>query len=1162
MRPEYDFSGAQRGRHANAYAAGTNVVLLEPDVAVRFSDSAQVNDALRQIIRNSVVHDPNVEDEDARRRDVFVRVLRVRDEELVRLYEAGRWLLEQREFVGRAPLLAHVVRELKRRLPSAFIGHGTSRIDYHGLLKPHYVAWESVRAMLPAINTFEDDTTTIDVPLRLARALDDLFRKDQGVSLTLRERFLRMSSIVNSEGLAWSGNEKLAEEWMMIAAEGIAHGGQQGVEADERIKALFRQQEAIMLRIFDYAPTRKARILELASSVTSETLPSALVELVTYNDEFTFYQTLRDPSLLQELRAGGHLNIRADQDIEYWPPADYLANIATLTPDAVSDVLIAIPTTPGTSMMRQLLAVASKLPDDQFRLVAARSRWLRRRQPSFNFAEPFFQLVKRLVSLGDEGTAIRLAETFLRTQREPPLSEIPGFDRDRAMPLCRLEFFETITDLFSKALSEADQLRVLRSVVRALNRAIAIEGYDDERLRGRWLNDMLAPARSRQDTKNILSRLCISIAEKAANQNLAGALSFLQEQSENNSFYQRIQLVLIARTNRIDLATIVLKDEDLWKHRDPEHKAIVETYYPDLSLDDRTEIAELAVKSIAGVLHPYLEAQGRSAGDADLIVRGEVASRFGTAVSVVPEPVASSLKTVESNASAVTATPTIESLSAMSLNEIGAVLQTLDTDSDVPWGPTWTVGTALREVVQRSGMLWLADREAITQIPDTYLGWFINGLFGFERRSEEVDFQEYLPICRYAIERAIGLLQSPDVSRVALARDIAHGSGMILADAARRANGTELDEIRELARGLAAVSPTEPDQPRSPWGAVDSALGDPRGLSLHIIAELLLKAYNLKIDYTEIISIYDALSHDESLPVRGALGHFFGWFATAAPDHAEAWAERIFLSANAEANKAGWSGYVKLSDVSATTYRFLREAYHQRLEDLKSALDETQNLQRLGDEAEGRRVQEATLWHIWVLLANRVEPLDYSGSLSEQMVKITDPSLLRELLAKVANSLTESVGDARVDAINVEAMQFFDAVARRSVDENFFNIIAGALPAWIKCDALPVEWRFKQAGLLVDQLSEVPAVGWDLIQSILSLSRANRKRVLQILEALARTANLSILAAIQMYAGPTLRIAHRCNDGEERHLALAIVSILMNNHRPNIIEDTSNDFYG
>jgi len=53
MRPEYDFSGARRGRHAKAYAKGTNVVLLDPDVAAQFSDSAQVNTVLRQVLRKS-----------------------------------------------------------------------------------------------------------------------------------------------------------------------------------------------------------------------------------------------------------------------------------------------------------------------------------------------------------------------------------------------------------------------------------------------------------------------------------------------------------------------------------------------------------------------------------------------------------------------------------------------------------------------------------------------------------------------------------------------------------------------------------------------------------------------------------------------------------------------------------------------------------------------------------------------------------------------------------------------------------------------------------------------------------------------------------------------------------------------------------------------------
>ena len=44
IRPEYDFSQGVRGKHYEAYRAGTNVVFLEPDVANVFTDSASVNE--------------------------------------------------------------------------------------------------------------------------------------------------------------------------------------------------------------------------------------------------------------------------------------------------------------------------------------------------------------------------------------------------------------------------------------------------------------------------------------------------------------------------------------------------------------------------------------------------------------------------------------------------------------------------------------------------------------------------------------------------------------------------------------------------------------------------------------------------------------------------------------------------------------------------------------------------------------------------------------------------------------------------------------------------------------------------------------------------------------------------------------------------------------
>lgn len=51
MREEYDFSGGVRGKHYEAYRQGTNLVLLEPDVAKIFKDSAAVNSALRMLAK-------------------------------------------------------------------------------------------------------------------------------------------------------------------------------------------------------------------------------------------------------------------------------------------------------------------------------------------------------------------------------------------------------------------------------------------------------------------------------------------------------------------------------------------------------------------------------------------------------------------------------------------------------------------------------------------------------------------------------------------------------------------------------------------------------------------------------------------------------------------------------------------------------------------------------------------------------------------------------------------------------------------------------------------------------------------------------------------------------------------------------------------------------
>ncbi|OQY54200.1 MAG: hypothetical protein B6245_21600 [Desulfobacteraceae bacterium 4572_88] len=55
MLEEHDFSNGIRGRYVSRFKEGSNVIILDPDVAKIFNDSESVNNALRSmahIIRN------------------------------------------------------------------------------------------------------------------------------------------------------------------------------------------------------------------------------------------------------------------------------------------------------------------------------------------------------------------------------------------------------------------------------------------------------------------------------------------------------------------------------------------------------------------------------------------------------------------------------------------------------------------------------------------------------------------------------------------------------------------------------------------------------------------------------------------------------------------------------------------------------------------------------------------------------------------------------------------------------------------------------------------------------------------------------------------------------------------------------------------------------
>jgi len=53
MRDEYDFSNAVRGKYAERFAKGSNVIVLDPDVAETFPDAQAVNEALRVLARST-----------------------------------------------------------------------------------------------------------------------------------------------------------------------------------------------------------------------------------------------------------------------------------------------------------------------------------------------------------------------------------------------------------------------------------------------------------------------------------------------------------------------------------------------------------------------------------------------------------------------------------------------------------------------------------------------------------------------------------------------------------------------------------------------------------------------------------------------------------------------------------------------------------------------------------------------------------------------------------------------------------------------------------------------------------------------------------------------------------------------------------------------------
>jgi hypothetical protein len=56
LREEYDFSKGVRGKYAKRFAEGSNVVVLEPDVAAKIGSAEDVNRILRQHLADNPKH--------------------------------------------------------------------------------------------------------------------------------------------------------------------------------------------------------------------------------------------------------------------------------------------------------------------------------------------------------------------------------------------------------------------------------------------------------------------------------------------------------------------------------------------------------------------------------------------------------------------------------------------------------------------------------------------------------------------------------------------------------------------------------------------------------------------------------------------------------------------------------------------------------------------------------------------------------------------------------------------------------------------------------------------------------------------------------------------------------------------------------------------------
>ncbi|MGA8575146.1 MAG: hypothetical protein WB609_05570 [Candidatus Cybelea sp.] len=1085
-------------------------------------------------------------------REPLRRILRDADSEIADLYEGGIRIAEWPSFPARGPILAHVVRELRKGIPDAILGKADSHLDYHHELAPVQAAWEQIRQALPDSTQMLEPDATMAVPIDVVRTLDNVLRADVDVGNFLRQRFVTMCAVVNGEE-PWSGNALLAEQWMNLSFHGIAH---MSVSDSEQL-ALdgFATLESLALRVFAYAADREPAIRERASTATAATIVQHVRQLVTLHEHYVFFQALRSPDLIEALDAANLFTIPSENSPVYWPQGDYLVAMAERAPERVTKILTRLePRHPGTRY--QLLQGVLKLPGASLLSLARNALWLRV-QPNIRYRSDYIDLVHLIAEAGDIDLALKFAKRVLQLVSEAPPSDIAGFDHPRAVPAVGETAYESVLERLATALESVDPMRVLSLLASTLDAAIRIERYDRYDWGTPSFRDMLAERPDYGDAKTRLAAAIVRLAFKTAETRADAVLQFLRERSRNKRTYTRMAHAVVVRYSLADDAERFMREcADGWRNADPEHVALVERFYPGLSEEARAEIAAFAHETLRDLLTGYFERQGVGADAIEQRVYATLARAFGSAASAIPAPLRARVTDAVASAQVPIQPPSFEHLATLAPRAVAAELHRWLPTSDTPFDTPWSVGSALRILFERHGADWLSDLEACRAIPDYFLGWAFNGLHGYRRTTGAPNDEAILSLSDYVLARAVESLRSGDPMRLGIARHLGQGVGLLLADVAKVPDTDDaISRMLGLARTLANVHPTETSEvDTSPYSGPQSALGEPRALAVVIAAELLLRAHHNGLNTTGIADLYDELAADDSIPVRGALGQFFSWFATTHEARAEDWARRIFLSGEEDADRAAWAGYVTFSDVNATSHRLLRGAYELRL--LETTLHSNPS-----ESVEERRTTEhevhiQILWHVWVLIANRVERFEDPASLANVMLENSDPRLVEELLRRIGHTLERDGASPQGEVILAEAMALWTRVRERIAGGTYPIEALTAFPSWAKVSTLPSGWRLDEIERVFDTRDRKNVVlnSEDLVEGLIEIAAVEHKRALRLMERLARATQIDALVALQLHAGPLLREAVR-GDEEEAHLARRINSVLVSNHRPNLLAD-------